>query len=47
MLALDGSVAFAAALAVNGFAEFGDEELAPPLMWSETRSALRLRPGKE
>ena len=41
---LDASVAFPSALAADGFAELAGEELvAPPLMWSETRSALRLR----
>ena len=41
MLVIDASVAFAACAAPGGFEEFGDEPLvAPPLMWSEARSAL-------
>lgn len=41
MLVLDASVAVAACAAAGGFDEFGDEALvAPPLMWSEARSAL-------
>jgi len=40
-LVLDASVAVYAALAEDGFAEFDGEQLiAPPLMWSEARSAL-------
>jgi predicted nucleic acid-binding protein len=41
MLVIDASVALAASGAPNGFALFGSEELiAPPLLWSESRSAL-------
>lgn len=41
MLVLDASVALAAGLATDGFAEFASEQLvAPPLMWSEARSSL-------
>jgi len=43
MLVIDASVAFYACAAVEGFDEFAREPLfAPPLMWSETRSALHL-----
>jgi indolepyruvate ferredoxin oxidoreductase alpha subunit len=41
MLVIDATVAFDAAQGPDGFAVFGAEELvAPPLMWSEARSAL-------
>jgi predicted nucleic acid-binding protein len=41
MLVIDASVAVAASYAPDGFTEFGDERLlAPPLLWSEGRSAL-------
>jgi predicted nucleic acid-binding protein len=41
MLVTDASVAVAASYAPDGFAEFGGERLlAPPLLWSEARSAL-------
>ncbi len=41
MLVLDASVAVAASQFPDGFSQFGDERLvAPPLMWSEARSAL-------
>lgn len=41
MLVLDASVAVAASYGADGFEEFGDERLvAPPLLWSEARSAL-------
>lgn len=41
MLVLDASVAFAASAAPGGFDEFGGDQLvAPPLMWSEARSAI-------
>lgn len=41
MLVIDASVAVAASYASDGFAEFGEEPLsAPPLLWSEARSAL-------
>jgi predicted nucleic acid-binding protein len=41
MLAVDASVVLRACAASDGFAELGDTELvAPPLMWSEARSAL-------
>jgi predicted nucleic acid-binding protein len=44
MLVVDASVAVAASVAENGLRELGDSELvAPSLMWSEARSALRLR----
>jgi len=40
-LVLDASTVVVAALADDGFALFGDEALvAPPLMWSQARSAL-------
>jgi len=43
MLVVDASVAFSACAARDGFDELGGERLfAPPLMWSETRSALHL-----
>jgi predicted nucleic acid-binding protein len=41
MLVIDASVAVAACYGADGFEEFGAEQLvAPPLMWSEARSAL-------
>ena len=41
MLVVDASVAVAANYSTDGFEEFGDEQLvAPPLLWSEARSAL-------
>jgi predicted nucleic acid-binding protein len=41
MLVVDASVAVAASYSADGFEEFGDERLmAPPLLWSEARSAL-------
>ena len=41
MLVLDASVAFHACATAKGFDEFTDEQLvAPPLMWSEARSAI-------
>ena len=41
MLVLDASVAIPACGSPDGFDLFGDEELfAPPLMWSEARSAI-------
>jgi predicted nucleic acid-binding protein len=41
MLVLDASVAVAASYAPGGFEEFAGERLvAPPLLWSEGRSAL-------
>lgn len=41
MLVVDSNVALSACGAERGFARFGREELvAPPLMWSEARSAL-------
>jgi predicted nucleic acid-binding protein len=41
MLVVDASVAVAACYHASGFDEFGAEQLvAPPLMWSEARSAL-------
>jgi len=44
MLVVDASVAVAAAFAGNAFSALGDDDLvAPPLMWSEARSTLRLR----
>jgi predicted nucleic acid-binding protein len=40
-LIVDASIALAASGTVRGFELFGDEPLAaPPLMWSEARSAL-------
>ena len=42
MLVLDANVALFACGGPSGFDPFGREELvAPPLMWSESRSALR------
>ena len=41
MLVVDATVALSACATERGFDEFGTEELiAPPLMWSEARSAL-------
>jgi predicted nucleic acid-binding protein len=41
MLVIDASVAVAASYAPDGFEEFDRERLlAPPLLWSEARSAL-------
>jgi predicted nucleic acid-binding protein len=41
MLVVDAAVAFEAVQTADGFRVFDPEELvAPPLMWSETRSAL-------
>ena len=41
MLVVDASVTVAACYAAGGFDEFRTEQLvAPPLMWSEARSAL-------
>lgn len=41
MLVVDASVALPASASRNGFDVFGAEELvAPPLLWSESRSAL-------
>jgi predicted nucleic acid-binding protein len=41
MLVIDASVAVAATYAPDGYDEFGNERLlAPPLLWSEARSAL-------
>jgi len=41
VLVLDASVAFAACAATDGFGELGTESLvAPPLLWSEARSAI-------
>lgn len=41
MLVVDATVALSASAVEDGFDELGDEELvAPPLMWSEARSAL-------
>lgn len=41
MLVVDATVALSACGVEGGFDELGDEELAaPPLMWSEGRSAL-------
>jgi predicted nucleic acid-binding protein len=41
MLVIDASVAVAASYAADGFEEFaGERLLAPPLLWSEARSAL-------
>jgi len=43
MLVVDASVAVAAAFAPRGYAEFRRQSLvAPPLMWSEARSTLRV-----
>ena len=41
MLVIDASIAVPACAAADGFAELGSDRLAaPPLMWSEARSAL-------
>lgn len=41
MLVIDATVALSACAVEDGFEEFAGEELiAPPLMWSESRSAL-------
>jgi predicted nucleic acid-binding protein len=40
MLVIDATVAVNAAQAPDGFSVFEDELVAPPLMWSETRSVL-------
>src|SRR6266542_5853554 len=41
VLVIDSSVVLPACIVVDGFAIFRDEELlAPPLLWSEVRSAL-------
>jgi predicted nucleic acid-binding protein len=41
MLVVDASVALSASFTAEGFGELPDDELvAPPLMWSEARSAL-------
>lgn len=41
MLVVDASYALGACGVANGFSPLGDADLiAPPLMWSETRSAL-------
>ena len=41
MLVLDANVAITACTGSDGLAEFGQEDLvAPPLLWSETRSVL-------
>lgn len=43
MLAVDASFSVAACLGSDGFSALGDGYLvAPPLMWSETRSTLHL-----
>lgn len=42
-LVVDASVAFAASGVNDGFAVLGEDLAAPALMWSETRSSLRLR----
>jgi len=42
-LVVDANVVVAASTADEGFARFGPEELvAPPLLWSEARSALHV-----
>jgi predicted nucleic acid-binding protein len=41
VLVIDASVALPACTSPDGFSLFGDEQLvAPPLLWSEARSAL-------
>ncbi len=40
MLVVDATVALAAAGSDNGLDYFDDELVAPPLMWSESRSVL-------
>jgi predicted nucleic acid-binding protein len=40
VLVVDATVALAAAGADDGLDYFGDELVAPPLMWSESRSVL-------
>jgi len=46
MLVVDASVASAACARPDGFAALGDELVAPPLMWSETRANLHLKAFK-
>jgi hypothetical protein len=41
-LVVDASVAVAACAQKDGFAELGDELIAPPLMWSEASANLHL-----
>lgn len=42
-LVVDANVAFEAVSAADGFRRFGDAEMvAPPLLWSEVRSALHV-----
>jgi predicted nucleic acid-binding protein len=43
-LVVDATVALAASAVADGFGDIGDSDLvAPPLMWSEARSALHER----
>jgi predicted nucleic acid-binding protein len=43
MLVVDASAASAACVARDGFSVFGDDLVAPPLMWSEVRSGFHLK----
>lgn len=40
---VDASVAVASLVEEGGLARLGDDLIAPPLMWSEARAALRLQ----
>jgi predicted nucleic acid-binding protein len=46
MLVVDSSAVTAACVARDGFKAFGDDLVAPPLMWSETRANLHLKAFK-
>lgn len=46
MLVVDASVASAACARPDGFTTLGDDLVAPPLMWSETRANLHLKAFK-
>jgi predicted nucleic acid-binding protein len=45
-LVVDASVASAACAVPDGFAVLGQDLVAPPLMWSETRANLHLKASK-
>lgn len=46
MLVIDASVAAAACARPSGFELFGEDLVAPPLMWSEVRANLHLQAFK-
>jgi predicted nucleic acid-binding protein len=46
MLVVDASVASAACARPDGFSTLGENLVAPPLMWSETRANLHLKAFK-